>query len=481
MLFAPRYLSCLSLALAALALLLAGCPGSTTKPPPAVAPKATQPLTLVVVDDLQLGQAIAREWRARTEEDLQVQNLSAAEAEKAGRLPGDAVVFPVGLVGTFIEKGLIQQLADDALEDAEFAHRDIFTPLRMEEMRWGNRTVAVPLGSPRLLLAYRTDLFEKLKLQPPNNWTEYQQLVERLADRNQLGELAPPADQPWRAAIEPLADGWAGQLLLARAAGYALHRDQVSPLFKFDTLEPLIAEPPYRRAMEELAAAAKAGGFATDKLAPDAALGELLAGRAAMAITWPSPTAAKATTAVTAVGFAMLPGSADAYNFGTKSWDQRSLDEPQRVPLLAISGRMGAVSSSSADPQRAEGFLVWLAGRDASSQIAVSSSATTLFRTSQVASPGRWAGSLNAEAAGQYAAALSQTMELPRAFPGLRLPGRAEYLAALDKAVRPAARGEKPAAEALTEAAAAWREITKVRGGTNQQRANARSLGQQSL
>jgi hypothetical protein len=72
-------------------------------------------------------------------------------------------------------------------------------------------------------------------------------------------------------------------------------------------------------------------------------------------------------------------------------------------------------------------------------------------------------------------------MELPRTFPGPRLPGRAEYLAALDKAVQQAVAGEKPLADALTEADARWREITKERGLAGQQRALARSLGQQSL
>jgi ABC-type glycerol-3-phosphate transport system substrate-binding protein len=479
-----RHLGRGSFLLAITALLFCGCPGSSSSPPPNGTAKTKQPLTLLVIDDPQLGKAIARQWRSDMEQDVKVVDLSAAEAIKAGRLPGDAVVFPTGMIGQFAEKGLILPLEDDALEDSAFDYRDVFAPLRLHEMRWGNRTVAVTLGSPRLLLAYRSDIFEEFELALPADWDDYQKLVETLADRQLLGELAPPADQPWHATVEPLAEGWAGQLLLARAAAYALHRDQVSPLLKFDSLEPLIAEPAYRRALEELIAAAKSGGFAEQALTPDQAWRELREGRVAMALTWPSATPGaetKSDAREAKIGFALLPGSPVAYNFATKSWDRRATDDPSRVPLLAMSGRLASVTSSSSDPARAAGFLVWLAGREASGQLAAHSSATTLYRLSQAANPVRWTASLPPNSARQYADALTQTMELPRAFPGMRLPGHADYLQALDKVVAQAIAGKKSPEEALTEAADAWRAINEKLGVKEQLRANARSLGQQSL
>jgi hypothetical protein len=59
-------------------------------------------------------------------------------------------------------------------------------------------------------VCYRADLFEKLGVSPPADWTLYQQAVERLAD---VGA----DNSPISATLEPLADGWAGQLLLAAA------------------------------------------------------------------------------------------------------------------------------------------------------------------------------------------------------------------------------------------------------------------------
>jgi hypothetical protein len=137
---------------------------------------------------------------------------------------------------------------------------------------------------------------------------------------------------------------------------------------------------------------------------------------------------------------------------------------------------MAAATASSSDQRRAQGFVIWLAGREVSQQISPHSPATTLFRNSQVATSTRWTGSLAPDASRQYADVLAQGLSLPRGF-GLTLPGRLDYLAALDEAVKQALDG-KPASDALTEAAKKWTEITNKLGQGTQTRANAHSLGQ---
>jgi len=249
-------------------------------------------------------------------------------------------------------------------------------------------------------------------------------------------------------------------------------------LFRFETLEPLIDQPPYIRALEELAAAANSGGFAEARFSPVEALDELKAGRCAMAIGWPAADLAKnERDEETKTRFAMVPGAEQAYRFATKGWEPRSPEDNSHVPLLSISGRMAAVSASSADPRRAAGLVLWLAGREVSQQVSPHSAATTLFRHSQVATSSRWTGWLSPTASRQYAEVLDQSFALPRAFPGLTLPGRLDYLAALDEAVQKAVAG-KPASEALAEAAKQWSSITEKLGLEQQRRANSRSLGQ---
>src|SRR5205823_4319851 len=131
--------------LAATLLLLAGCP-DTAAPPNAQKPAARppQPLTVLVVDDEELEQAIAREWKARTEEDLKIRHITPVEIAISSRLPGDVIIFPSSLIGYLAERSLITPLEPALLEDAEFNYRDIFDQIRLGEMRWGTRTFATP-------------------------------------------------------------------------------------------------------------------------------------------------------------------------------------------------------------------------------------------------------------------------------------------------------------------------------------------------
>jgi ABC-type glycerol-3-phosphate transport system substrate-binding protein len=482
------------LACSLLALALAGCPqpgsgpdpGGPDAPADSDASVSARPLTLVVVDDPELGKAIAREWLARTEQELKVIAVGAKEIAGARRLPGDIIVFESGLIGQLAADELIVPLPDELLNKPEFDRRDIFDRVRLAEMNWGHRTFAVPLGSPQLLLAYRPDLFEKLELSVPADWADYQAAAEKLADREALGDLAPPNGLDWNATVEPLADGWAGQTLLARAASASMHREQISPLFEFNTAAALIDKPPYVAALKDLAAAVKTGGFADLNLSPTAAVAEVRAGRAGMAIGWPGTKGALARDGTNEavedkeppVAFALLPGSPRTYNFATGKWEEREADAESRVAMLAVSGRLAAVTSSSANAKGAQGLLVWLAGSEASTAIGPTSAATTLFRRSQQQAAGRWTADLSAAEAGQYAQTLAEGSSLSRMFPGVRISGRAEYLAALDAAVQQVLAEKKSAEEALADAALAWQATTERIGVTAQKRAILRSIGE---
>ena len=92
----------------------------------------------------------------------------------------------------------------------------------------------------------------------------------------------------WCGTIEPLAPGWAGLVLLARAAPYAKHRDNYSTLFNIDTMEPLVAGPPFVQALEELVAAAKFGPPDPFRYDPAAARAAFWKGQCGMTLTWPT-------------------------------------------------------------------------------------------------------------------------------------------------------------------------------------------------
>lgn len=468
---------------------LAGCEGSA--PPPRVAKgpavaAPSRPLKVLVVDDPELGEVIAREWRSRTEGELVVESYAREQLLAANRLPGDIVVFAVGELGSLAERGLILPLDDGALASEQYDRPDIFPQVRLRDVGWGKRTFAAPLGSPQLLLVYRADVFEKLGLSPPQTWDEYLQVAATLADKRADTSLIP--------ALEPLAPGWAGQTLLARAAPYVTHRDQLAPLWHYSTLDPLITAPPYVKALEQMVAvhrfaspAQRGEDGSEDEASTDSqparptpaqVMDALGAGQAAMGLCWPAPGPASDPDYDAALKFALLPGSNDAFDFARQQWEPREKGEQPQAALLAVAGRLAAVTASSSDPQGAQNVVGWLASRDASPAISPASPATTLFRASQLPAVRRWTPRLSAEAAANYGAALQQAASRERHI-SLRIPGRQEYLTALDEAVESALRGELSAEEALARAAAAWQTITEKYGRDAQQRALKHDLGQE--
>jgi ABC-type glycerol-3-phosphate transport system substrate-binding protein len=214
-------------------------------------------------------------------------------------------------------------------------------------------------------------------------------------------------------------------------------------------------------------------------LTPAEVWNEIRGGKAAMTIAWPPPATAKAPTPAASLAFGLLPGASDVYNFSRGKWDVRESTDEIHVPLLAVSGRLAAVSSTASDSEAARSFVAWLAGGEVSTAVGPASSATTLFRDSQLANASRWTGGLDGATAKAYGDTLQKTAKLQR-FVGLRLPGREEYLAALDAAVQQALSGETTPEDALTAAASKWREITAKIGLESQRRALRRDLGLES-
>ena len=506
-----------------LLLLLSGCSRreTTSETGSAARPFEGVNLRLLVADDPALAAAIAKlrgEWNTQTGCNLQVDQASQTDLEACTSLQADAIVVPAHLLGPLAERDLLAPVPKEILDGSDWS--DLFDLLKLREASWGNETgqkiKAVPFGSPVFVCYYRADLLTKINHRPPQSWDEYQELAKLLAAQK------PPGRSDWCGTIEPLGTGWAGLVLLARAAPYAKHRDSYSTLFNIDTMEPLLTTPAMIRALEELVAAAKLGPADPFAFDPAAARVAFWKGQCGMALTWPTaaqqgggrraegggqkaesggrkaevlhpspliphPSSSNPQSLIPnpfppdpsiQVGFAELPGTKRVYNPSTQAWDIRADDEDQHVPLLSASGRLGMVSKTSSHSEAAFRLLFWLIDNDRSSQVSAESPATTLFRRSQAKSVERWVEKpVGSAVASQYAATTEFTFRREQWLSALPLPGRAEYLAALDEAVRAAVSRQKSPAEALAQAQTKWQDITKRLGVDRQRAAYRHSLG----
>lgn len=479
-----------SLALLIAACLAAGCSSDNPDESNPVESLSGVTLHLLVVDDSALAAAIGQirsEWEDQTDATLQVTETSAAELLAGKTIDADAVIYPSALLGPLAEAKKIARIERDWLDDERLDWSDVFALVRQRECRWGDDSAghiyAVPLGSPVLVCAYRSDLLKALDMKRPQTWSEYATLAEAFGDRSRLGKLAPPDDAPWSGALEPLAPGWASFVLLARAAPYVRHRDQYSTLFDLKKMEPLIGRACYVRALDELVAVALGSDSRSLQTTPQDARRALLRGECGMTLTWLSAAddqTEKQSGGATEfpIDFCELPGSAEAFRFGRNKWAARGNGEDPRAPLLGISGRLGSIVATSEHPHGALRMLAWLSGRNAGGRPSSASGATTLFRRSQIRNADNWVPrDVPSSTARRYGAVVQQTLSHSRCLFAPRMAGRAEYLASLDTAVRDAVQGRQAPADALKQAATEWQAITDKLGPQPQQAAYHRSLG----
>lgn len=477
----------LAICSAGLLLCATGCPSSPKETEVTTAPESNEsrpPLRVLVLDDGPMAKAIEQQWIERAaDETIEVKEAKFADLGVAKRFSADIVVFPSRFLGEFAERDLIQPVpaamvtgGDTGSEEAKpLPLEDLFPSIRQCDISWGRKVYAVPLGSPPLMLVYREDIFKKLSLSAPETWSEYQKTLEKLNDRSTLGDLAPPEGKHWQAGAEPLADGWAGNMLLARSAASVRTEGQLYSLFSVDKLEPRITTPPYVRALEELVAAAKTSG-AKERMTPAQTRAALLEGECAMAITWLS--AADKLDAKFSFAYAELPGSDDAYSFQESAWIKKTPDQSKRTTLCAVSGRLAAVTKEARRSSAAFQLLRWLTDSDVAREVSPASEATTLFAKSQRLAPEPWVNpGLSIDSAKQYASIVESALSHQQWMPTIRLPGSSQYLAHLDEAVVQVVNEKGTISEELEKTVKKWNEITRSFDLIKQRRAYQRSLG----
>lgn len=479
---------------------IAGCTPSNEADQPldgesaaAGSPLAGASVKLVVVADHSLAEAVRLlrgEWQGSTGAKLEIEEQTVEELLEQEKLSADAVIYPAEYLGELVERDWLIPVPSATLNDPVLAWQEIFEADRSRIAAWGTEAYGMPFGSPVLTCCYRADLLQQLNRKPPETWAEYQELVELLSNRDKLGDAAPPAERTWFAAAEPLADGWAGLTLLARAAPYAKHHNHYSTLFDMESMEPLIAGPPFVRALDELAAAAKHGAKAPLDFGPQQVRQALAAGECALALTWPAPLRSQEQDAADKaeaegnnsepleLGFCELPGAPEVYNVGSKSWDKRRAETGPRVPLLGVAGRLGSISKASAVSEAAAQLLAWLSGPKWGQRVCTASPAVTLYRESHLAAPSEWMGfRVEEPAALEYAESIEQALSREESLTTPRIPGSRRYLAALDEAAQKVVSGQASSQEALDAAADAWRKITAELGVESQRTAYHRDLG----
>ncbi|MEQ1906030.1 MAG: extracellular solute-binding protein [Pirellulaceae bacterium] len=406
-------------------------------------------LTAVIVDDLGLGEAIPRRWASEGNGTFKVINVTEDEFRSAKFVlqpEVDVVVFTNRLFGDLIAEGQLLEI-DETTGSLGINRENILSHYRENLTRYGNQTMALPVGAPQLALFYRTDLLPE---KPPQTWAE-------------LTAFLPSGDGEVAGFLEPLSGPWAAHSLLARVAPAIRFRGRISTVFDLETMEPLISSEPFVRALSEMVEQHRK--LQTKEfLSPKEAFERLVAGKAKMAITWPQPSdtgdSPKLDIAVT-----RLLTTSEWYDAAQEKWVKRDENMQRNIDYLGSDGRLVGIAKNTLRANEAIAFAVWLSSNQVSQKLMPESQASGPFRLSHLASVGLWTkGSIPDSAVDLYADLTRQVHEGEMCLTFPRVSRQSEYLDALANAVRAAIEGRLPPTDALAEAANEWQKITESVG-----------------
>ena len=443
------------------------------------------PMVLFVVGDPGLGKRVARQWSARRDGELTIIDQTVAEFEQQDyELPDevDVIVYPPEMLGELVHRDRLREIPNDFLNSDEYNKIGLLRYFRTSVVRHQNESWAVPLGGPNFSMLIHRAFVESID--PPETWEQMDRFLLKVAEEinsnQQLGNLEAKVDMP-------LAKGWAAQTLLARVAPAICFRGKLSTVFDRSTIEPLIANPPFVEALEQLIAISSAR---SSELDPEAVFELAISGQSGLALSWPAlgfnrvePSrdsgndtdsgleneTDRLESLQSRLRIIPLPGMERWYDQKAETWISRGKEDDRRVDLIGFSGLVASVTSRCPNERTAWDFLQWLPSKSISKLIMVESPSVGPFRASHLGDMSRWTGTaISEDVAFEYGDVIQANHERKLILKFPRIPGYRRYVESLDNAVRFAISGQKTAEEALSEAAKEWNEITESFGRSEQ-------------
>ena len=305
-------------------------------------------------------------------------------------------------------------------------------------------------------------------LMPPTTWKQYHDIAEFFTGWDWAGdgikgwgvlEAMGPHD------VDPY-------IFTSHATAYSAHPDLPGTLF-FDpaTMRPQIANPGWVRALNEWKALKPFGPPQMATYGGGDERGNYPAGNYVFTIDWADtgveaqdPTVSKIRGKL---GYFILPGSTEVYNYKTKKWDHFST--PSHAPYLGWGGWHGSVTATSKIQDAAWDFLNFLdSTRNALVAVTTAGTARNPYREDQF-DPKPWIdGPMHYDDPKPYLDTIHASFYNKNTQFDLRIPGGGQYFNSLDKWIQLALSGSMSAERALTHCASEWERITDQFGRDSQ-------------
>ena len=418
-------------------------------------------------------------------------NARLQQSIATGTVDFDIVQSGAPYEGDLCGKGLTSEMPGWVADQIDLA--DYVGYLQAPTGTWDGKTYRISIDGDCHNFNYRTDYFENEDLakawkdeghsgnwEVPTTWQKVTEVSKFLKGKKHAGFPA--------YGYLDVQKGWGGfgfYFLGSIATAYAKHPDSPAFLFEPETMKPMVNNPAWVRAIQDVLD--RRDCQPPDQINADPGVtgfSQFLAGTGSM-VSWWGDVGSNANTSDESlvqgnVGFDILPGSDDVYNWKTGKWETLS-SGPNYAPNMSYIG-WGLYCMKTVDMDTTKRKAAWSAcahigGKDLSLWMSMYPSGFQPYRNSHF-NIDEWVGAGYTNAfASDYLASEADSYNHPNAAIEPRIPGIFQYYSIAEDELSKIYAGEYDAQTGADNIAAAWDKITDQIGRENQIKLYKASLG----
>lgn len=410
-------------------------------------------------------------------------NARLQQSIATGTVDFDIIEMGAPFEGDVLGKGLASEMPDWVKEQIDMD--DYVDYLKAPVGTWDGKTYRVSIDGDCHTFAYRKDYFGEGSLtgkDVPTTWQEINEISKEL-----VGKEDPLTGLPAHGYLDPL-KGWGGfgfYFLENRAAAYAKHPNSPAWLFEPDTMKPMVNNPAWVQAIQDVMDLIDADAYPADQINADpgtTAFQQFLAGTGSMLMWW-GDVGSNARTSDTSVvgdvvGFGVNPASDRVYNAQAGAWE----DTRNEAPNMAYIG-WGVYVMATVDGDEKKKKAAWsaaahLGGKDLSLWASAYPSGFQPYRNSHFQFEEWEEAGYDRAFVEDYLGSNADSYNHPNAAIEPRIPGIFQYYSVAEDELAKGYAGKYASAQETADAiAAAWEKITDQIGRDSQIAVYKASLG----
>ena len=401
----------------------------------------------------------------------------------------DGFVFAPQWMVDYIVPGYLEDLTDRVNADDALEWDDVGAFFRDFSSTYEGSIYTIPLDGDFHMVYYRTDVLDEIGMDPPRTWDDYLAIAEAADGMDMNGD----GEGDYGSCIGKARNNQ-GYWFITSIAASMLQSQGTSQgaFFDNETLEPLVNNPAFERALEIYKATTEFGPPDELNLGVGDTRGLWTAGRCALTLDWGdigTLAIEEGSNVADTTGAVILPGSTMVLNRETGELEEcndelcpYAEDGINYAPFAAFGGWSGGINAAADDEVKNAlyDFFSYM-NQPAQSNVDVTRGVTGFnpYRSSQFESTDAWVDAGMSEAfAENYLGAIEQSLNSPNMVLDLRVPFNQRYQQnVLDTALAQYLADEIDTEETMEQIYDGWEEITDELGRDTQTDAYNGTLG----